>query len=530
MAEKISCHDLKALMDTETSYALFDVREQGEYNAGQIFSATSLPRRQIEFRLTELVPNPRIPVIVYDEGSERASLAASTITRLGYEKVYVLEGGLPAWQASGYPTVSGVNVPSKAFGEKLYEERNVPDITVEKLKNIIEQKENLMILDVRTPEEYGRFCIPGGLNVPGGDIILWAEGLKRQPDTTVIVNCAGRTRSIVATAGLRRLGVTNIHALRNGTMGWVLAGLELETRPLRPKPAPPHESREKAKDLAARVAREEKIQFSSVKDFLSRRADQGGGVLYAVDVRSEEEFKAGHIPSSLGVPGGQAVQRADDFIAVRNTAIVFISGQGTRAIMAAYWYRQMGFRNVSVLDGGIQAWVESGQPLETGSPVRELAGVEEAKKSVKFTDASELHRRLQVSPPILLDVGTSVEFEQAHLPGARWLSRGWLEPKIPSICSDRAQPIVMSCPDGRNSVLASRTLEEMGYTAVSVLEGGVRAWIAAGYPTERGLEHCLTAPDDVVLSPSIRGDKEAMRRYLEWEVELGKESEKHSGG
>ncbi len=517
-------------MDAETSYALFDVREQGEYNAGQIFSATSLPRRQIEFRLADFVPDPRIPVIVYDEGGERAGLAASTMTRLGYEKVCVLDGGLPAWRASGYATVSGVNVPSKAFGEKLYEERKVPDITVEKLKNLIEQKENLMILDVRTPEEYGRFCIPGGLNVPGGDVILWAEGLKRQTDTTVIVNCAGRTRSIVATAGLRRLGVTNVHALRNGTMGWVLAGLELETRPSRPKPAPPLESKERAKELAAQVAREEKIQFISVKDFPTRRADRGSGVLYAIDVRSEEEFKAGHIPGSLGVPGGQAVQRADDFIAVRNAAIVFISGQGTRAVMAAYWYRQMGFRDVSVLDGGIEAWVGSGQSIEAGLPAREPDRFEEAKKSVTFVDASELRRRLQVSRPVLLDVGTSLEFEQAHLPGARWLSRGWLEPKIPSIYPDRARPIVMSCADGRNSVLASRTLEEMGYTAVSVLEGGVRAWVAAGFSTEHGLEGCLMPPDDVVLSPSIRGDKEAMRRYLEWEVELGKESEKPSGG
>ena len=45
-------------------------------------------------------------------------------------------------------------------------------------------------------------------------------------------------------------------------------------------------------------------------------------------------------------------------------------------------------------------------------------------------------------------------------------------------------------------------------------------WAGAGYPTERGLESCLVEPNDVVLSPSVKGDKEAMRRYLEWEVKL----------
>ena len=69
---------------------------------------------------------------------------------------------------------------------------------------------------------------------PGGELILWAEELRNKP--TVIVNCAGRTRSIIGTAALRRLGLTNVRALRNGTMGWVLAGYQLETKPARRGP------------------------------------------------------------------------------------------------------------------------------------------------------------------------------------------------------------------------------------------------------------------------------------------------------
>ena len=117
-------------------------------------------------------------------------------------------------------------------------------------------------------------------------------------------------------------------------------------------------------------------------------------------------------------------------------------------------------------------------------------------------------------------VGSSADFATAHLPGSKWISRGWLELKLKSLLTDKAQPIVLSCRDGQSSILAARTLAEMGYKEIFVLDGGVQSWARAGYLTERGLESCLVEPNDVVVSPSVKGDKEAMRRYLEWEVKL----------
>ncbi len=359
MADRILCGDLKALMDSPESYALFDVRERGESNSGQIYRATSLPRGQIEFRLGNLVTARNIPVIVYDDGGERASLAAATMERMGYKKVSVLEGGLPAWSSAGYPTVTGVNVPSKAFGEKVHGERKVPEITPEDLQALREKRNDLTILDVRTPEEYRRFSVPGAINVPGGDLILWAEALRQKPDKTVIVNCAGRTRSIIGTATLRRLGLSNVYALRNGTMGWTLAGLELEQGYERDAPEPSAESRDQAGSLAQRIVTEEGIPLISILELLTLRDEADRKVLYLIDVRSEREYEAGHIPISMNTPGGQAVQRADDYIAVRNGEILFISHGQSRAVMAAYWYRQMGFRNVAVLQGGVGSWIES---------------------------------------------------------------------------------------------------------------------------------------------------------------------------
>jgi len=520
MPNQISCRDLAGLMASETLHAVFDVRERGEFNAGQIANATSLPRSQIEFRIAELVPDRRIPIVVYDEGEGRAALAAHALGEFGYEKVSILDGGLPGWRKEKFPAVSGVNVPSKAFGEKVHYERTIPEISPEELKSLQERAADLMIFDVRTPEEYGRFCIPGGVNVPGGDLILWAEALRRKPETTVVVNCAGRTRSIIGTAGLLRLGLNNVRALKNGTMGWVLTGLELESAPARVAPTAPDESREQAREIALRIAEEERLSWVSARELLDHLRRNDGGVTYLIDVRSEGEYEDSHIAGSLNIPGGQAVQRADDFVAVKNSRIIFVSNQSARAVMAAYWYRQMSFRDVKVLQGGLQAWRENGGLVESGGRQKEPLGFETAKKLARTLAPGEVDSLLQGSMASVLHVGSSTDFAAAHLPGSKWIPRGWLELKLPSLWTDKSQPIVLSCRDGQESILAARTLAEMRYKEIFVLDGGVQTWARAGYPTERGLGSCLVEPNDVVLSPSVKGDKEAMRRYLEWEVKL----------
>lgn len=507
-------------MASERLFAVFDVRERGEYNDRQIPGATSLPRSQIEFRIRSLVPDRTIPLFLYDGADGRAALAAKTLAELGYSEISILDGGLPGWRNDGRQTVSGVNVPSKAFGEKIHHERNIPDVTPGELKALAEGGTELLILDARTPEEYGRFCIPGGLNVPGGDLILWADELRRKKDATVIVNCAGRTRSIVGTAALRRLGLTNVRALKNGTMGWVLAGLELETNPLRKLQQATPESRRAALSLAQQIAAEEKLAWISPQELARRLGQSSGRFTYLIDVRAEIEFESGHIAGSISVPGGQAVQRADDFVAVRNAEIVFISNESARAVMAAYWYRQMGFPHVSILQGGLRSWSECGYELARGAAIEEPLGFVAAQRDAALVDPHSFAAEVDDPSTLILDVGTSLEFESAHLPGAKWIARGWLELELPRQYPDRERPIVVTCADGRQSIFAARALSGVGYKKARVLAGGVRAWRTAGMRTETGLDGCLVQANDIVLSPSIRGTKEDMQRYLDWETKL----------
>jgi rhodanese-related sulfurtransferase len=304
-------------------------------------------------------------------------------------------------------------------------------------------------------------------------------------------------------------------------MGWVLAGYELERQPNRTGRQASVESRRGAVALAQKIADEENVTWISPGE-LSRMASSTAGMHYIVDVRSEDEYAAEHIPGSLNVPGGQAVQRADDFIAVRNAPIVFVSNESARAVMAAYWYRQMGFPEVSVLHGGLRAWSESGGRMEAGAHDSKPLGFDEAVASVRWIDPPAARQKIADAAVIILDLSTSIEFDAAHIPGARWISRGWIELKLPEECPDQNQAIILMCQDGRQSILAAATLKEMGYGEVTVLRGGVRAWAAAGFPTAQGMDSCLVEPNDVVLSPSIRGNKEDMQRYLDWELTLRK--------
>src|SRR5207244_5144697 len=77
-------------------------------------------------------------------------------------------------------------------------------------------------------EEHRRATVPGSHSAPGGELALRIFEMVSDPDAEVVVHCAGRTRSIIGARLLQRMGFRKVYDLRNGTMGWGMAGLELE--------------------------------------------------------------------------------------------------------------------------------------------------------------------------------------------------------------------------------------------------------------------------------------------------------------
>jgi rhodanese-related sulfurtransferase len=520
MATRTTPEALKALLEGRSPLALIDVREAGEYNSSHIPGASPMPRRQLEFLMAQAVPFTGTPVVLCDDDGRRAQLAAATVERMGYRDVSVLDGGINRWVTEGFPTEWGSNVPSKDFGEKVEVVHHVPEVEAKELAERMRKGEKFVILDTRTPEEFRRFCIPGGRSMPGGELALRITDIARGlgPDTTIIVNCAGRTRSIIGTRVLQRMGLRNVYGLKNGTAGWVLAGEQLETgadRVALPVPSP--EAVAAAEAYAARLAAEDGVRYLDVPGLGRMIERRGRETVYLIDVRTAEEYAAGHIPGFRWFPGGQAVQRSDEAVVVRNSPVVFCCDGKARATVTASWYRQMGFEEVYAVDGGTTAWRAAGRSLDTGMPDDRPFGHDEARAGVALLSPAALHA---APPPAVIFVDTSQDFARGHVPGARWVPRGWLEIWIGDVVPSPSTPVAVTCHDGRNAVLAGATLRGLGYERVSVLDGGMAAWQKAGLPVEKGLSGVMAAPADVVPYGPDRNFAD-MQNYLRWEEALG---------
>ena len=519
-AATIIAGELHALLERGAPVALLDLRERGAFERGHIFRATPLPRRLLEARLPALITCPRTPIVLCDADGSLSTLAAPTLSLMGYGDVRSLAGGIAGWRGhhagdGGRPTVQGLNVPSKVFGERVLHELKTPEISPEDLETRMAAGEDLLIVDARTPEEYSRGCIPGTWSVPGGELVLRIGELIHRPETTIVVHCGGRTRSYLVAESLRRMGLPNpIVAVRNGTMGWALAGLELERGAARWAPPVSAKSRTLASMAAKRVAAEEGVPFLAPEEVRQRWERREAENVCLFDVRTAEEYAAGHVAGAVWAPGGQLVQATDEYIAVSAASIVLICDGFVRSAMTAAWLRRMGLRGVAVLAGGLSAWKQSRGAVETGRPTQTPWGYEAARAAT-----APVAPAASFGDALVLNVDPSDVYARGHVPVAGWVCRSRLEPRIAGIASDTRRSIVVTCADGLQSTLAAASLAGLGYTAARVLDGGTRAWVEAGLPVESGLTRPPDQVDDIVLKPYDRG-RAAMEAYLRWEEAL----------
>lgn len=502
----VSAHETAAMVQSRREHALLDVREYAEASLGRIEASTILPRRMLESRTTLVIPRRDTPVIVYDGGDGRAQLSVATLRSLGYERVASLEGGIAAWEAMGYPVAQGLNVVSKRFGEWLLDDDQVPEVRSDTLEEWSRTEGWLKLVDVRPQAEYLSGTVPGAENVPGIDVLLHSERWRRQ-GTRVVTHCAGRTRGILAAATLRLQGV-NAQVLQDGTQGWILSGRSLDYRP-----------RQVGDGWALGVDSEPGQLPQAVRDaarpvsgYELTKLVKSDRTTYVIDVRSGAEYSTLHIPASIHVPGGQLVSALDDHIGVAWSTIVLVDeGLGSgRAQWTGYWLRRLGVPNVLVLDGGVTRHREEGRPTEEGRQRnRPFAGLDGGRQLL-LLDSADLS--VLAGDVTIVDVDTSDQFAAGHIPEAHWILRSWLERDISTVAPSLDSPIVCYCHhDGRQSVLAAATLIEMGYTNVSVLRGGMRAWTDASLQVQQSV--LGGPPVDVVRLPHEDGTA-AMHDYL----------------
>lgn len=513
MAGQIDAATLKGWIGEGRELAILDAREEGEFGKSHLFWAVPCPLSKMEMRARALLPRRDVQVVCTDGGEGYAARLAAYLEGIGCTKVAVLTGGTPAWVAAGYVAFSGVHVPSKAFGEWVEHHYHTPSVDPAELKAMMDAGTDMVVLDSRPIDEFRRMSIPTGVNVPGGELVYRIGELVKRPETTIVVNCAGRTRSILGAESLRSAGVPNkVVALRNGTMGWELAGFTCDRGRTDRYPEGTPATAAEAFARADRFARRHGVKVATRADLAAMQAD-ATRTTYLLDVRDPAEFAAGHLIGSRSAPGGQLVQATDQWVAVRGARIVLVDDTGVRARMTGGWLRQLGGWDVYVLSDGLDG------RLEEGAWAPECP--EAAAVKVPHLSPAELAALAGEGAVQVVDLARSIDFRDGHIPGALWGIRTRLDRLAPRLTGDRQ--VVVAAPEEAQARLAAEELRGFAKAPVKILAGGTKAWQAAGFPLAAGRHDPADAECvDFYLRPYDRneGVEAAMHEYLSWEIDL----------
>jgi len=360
MSESFSASEVRSALVTRQEVALIDVRDEAVFALGHPLFAAQVPLARLEHEAPVRIPRRQALVVLYGDG-DQAERGARQLRALDYSRVKVLNRGLDGWRAAGFELFQDVNSYSKAFGELVEARRHTPSLTAREVASLIEQDADIAVVDARRFDEYHTMSIPTGTSVPGAELVLRAPAVAPDPSTTIVVNCAGRTRSIIGTQSLINAGLPNrVVALRNGTMGWKLAGYPLDSGQTRRAPLVSPKLAQEARSRARQVAYRAGVRHIGLSELAALAAD-AERTLYSFDVRAPEEYAAGHLTGFRNAPGGQLVQEIDFFAPVRGARIVLTDEGSARADMTASWLAQMAW-DVYVLDAKLDDRVAGHEP------------------------------------------------------------------------------------------------------------------------------------------------------------------------
>lgn len=504
--QTVTAKQLQAMLHDGRELALLDVREAGQFGESHLLFATPLPYSRLELDIGALVPRKSARTVLCDDGDSNVALrAARRLTNLGYTNLTVLEGGTRGWAAAGYTLFAGVNVPSKLFGELVEHEYHTPSVTVTELARMKAANEDFVIVDGRPYTEYNKMNIPGGICCPNAELPYRIREIVKNPKTKIVVNCAGRTRSIMGAQTLINFGIDNpVYALENGTQGWVLADLELERGASRRYPDRVNDNElPRLKAQASELMKRHGVEVVNA-GAVEKWTAEPDRTTYLLDVRTPEEFAAGSLPGAVHAPGGQLVQATDQWVGIRNARIVLADSEGVRAPVVASWLKQLGC-DAYVLQDGISAKLT--MPLSPAPAPPELPRVTAAELARKLPDGT-----------CVIDLRESMSFRKGHIPGSRWSIRS----RIVEDANDAKGAIVL-VGDTAIARLTAVDLMEAGANDVSLLEGGFAAWTGAGHSIESSPD---VPPDNECIDYLFfvhdrhAGNRAAMQQYLSWETGL----------
>ncbi len=498
-------HQVAHCLRSSMEHVLMDVREEGVFAQGHLFYAASLPLSRLELRLPQCVPRRDTTIVLLADDFSSIERALAVLQQGGYRQVHALRGGNQAWLEAGYRLFSGIYVPSKAFGEVVEHKAQTPHMSVGEAKTHLADSGQHIFVDCRPESEYHDFTFEGALNCPGAELVLRlpTQGEAR----TVVVNCAGRTRSIIGAQSLINAGYPHsVYALENGTMAWHLEGGALQPGRLPVLPMPSASEIEEASQRACALAAALQIRWIDA-DQLQAMREQPDRTTYCFDVRLPGASAQSPFPGWVSAPGGQLVQSTDLYAPVRRARVVLRDTEKVQAPMTAHWLAQMGWEVYCFQPHGAS---------DSSSPAPSVARwpVTPAARALDLPAYLALAAQHHV---MLIDCDDSRAYRREHLHQAYWLTRS----RIPEWAktADTKRWHVFTSSDARLASWAAADAQAAGLTAAYLQEGSQAAAAVLGTESQLRL---LCPTDDAWYSPYQldTGISEAMQQYIEWETDL----------
>ena len=510
MKNLVDAKTVKNWVSDDQELAFIDVREKAQHTAGHPLFSISIPFSEFEINVEKLVPNKKVRIVLFDNNNGVSEIIYKQAKNLKYINIFILKEGVEGWIKSKFRLFDGINVPSKSFGELIEEKFNTPCITASQLLKKQKEKKDIVILDGRPFDEYNKMSIPGSICCPNAEIPYRISELIKSSDTEIIINCAGRTRSIIGTQTLIDFGIKNkVYALENGTQGWFLNNFKLDHGKTKffyktPKSEKINELRENIVNLLENKVKI--IDFNQAQNLINDK----NITTYVFDVRTNSNQK-NKLSKLRNVPGGQLVQATDKYIGVlKSHVIVFDDGDLVRAGMTALWLKKMSYHCYVV--------------NESPKKIKNLNLKLEVNFKIIPLNLINLENFKNLKDTHIFDIRNSFDYCKKRIKKSVWTNR-FIIKKMPH----HIKSMILVTNDLPKASLIVSDLQEKdpGYVVQ------VYNW------NDKDVEHCLDYIDStkVELDQAFidfnfhthlrhQGNKEHAKKYLKWETNLIKNMDK----
>ena len=489
--------------------ALLDVRDKGDFVKGHLWLACNLPITNIELSVRRLIPNPKTRVVLYDANSGIAERSLLILSDMNFDNIQILKGGIDSWTAEKLPLIHNDYVAAHVFGYQIEKNYKLPTISAAQLKSRLDSGEDIIVVDARDTEDYKKSSTTVSIGVPVVELPYVIPELVNNQNTVVVVHCAGITRAALGAQTLRSAGIKNpVLSLVDGIKGWFLEGYDL-CAGTRAYSSANFDIGGQASDIAAKFSKLNELNYQTQEELDQWRLSFPERSFYLIDIRSREEYLDKHFPGSLHVPGGELAGMTIDHLATYNARIyLFDSPEFGRSEITANWMIQQGWNDIVIVTNWtISSSLVSG-PEKNYFP--EIMALE-----LNTINVDQLNLGLQEGTFEVVDVSSSDQFENSHIPGSRWSSRSAIYESLEFLDPNKRVVLTSNC--GESAKLVSKEIGSNTSETFIVLEGGNLLWKDRGYPIETGMIAKLAEVndhDELFKDASEESVNSIRKRYL----------------